>query len=843
MEKQYNYKAFEQEAQISWQTDNTYAPENNPGPLYTIDTPPPTVSGSLHIGHIFSYTQTDIIARYRRMKGNSVFYPFGFDDNGLPTERYVEKELNTVAHKHTRSEFIKLCLDTTEKVEEQFKQLWQQMGLSADLKTSYSTISESSRKISQESFIELYKKGYIYRKYEPALYCTTCRTSVAQAELDDEEKPSKFNDIVFYSSKDSSELLIGTTRPELLSSCVAIFYNPEDSRYTHLKNTSAIVPIFENTVPIYPDESVDINKGTGLVMCCTFGDKQDITWYKKFNLPYKQSIGLDGKWGEDTGILAGLKAVDARAKILEALAQSGLLRNQRDITHTVNIHERCKRDIEYIALSQWFLSILEHKKKFLEYADHIDWRPAFMKARYTNWVENISWDWCLSRQRFYGIPFPVWYCIDCKEIIVANKEDLPIDPQEIAFPGKTCPNCSGSQLRPDTDVMDTWNTSSLTPYICYQLYNPDNQFMFEQKNNLGDFLPMSMRPQAHDIIRTWAFYTIIKTVLHHNTIPWNSIVISGHVLSDKKEKLSKSRDTGKLSPQKLLETYPADVIRYWTASGTLGSDIAFSEQQLKIGQRLITKLWNAFKFIGEHSATIDFKKDVTKNSSENLSLINEWILLQLQNCYARYKEHLDVHEFGLALASVEQFLWSDFCDNYIECVKDQLFKPERYSPDEVTATRTTLYHVGLSILQLYAPYVPHITETLYRFFYEKTVGIRSLHQTRYSDVLHILEIADTNKINISQNMNIILYCISEIRKLKTAHQLSLGTDLASITLYSDNQEDIQLIEKNKTLLMGVTRAQAIIFSDKKLETNLLENRPQNDTNVWNAELIIKKLSL
>ena len=357
MEKKYNFKEQQEQVRSLWEQFQTYAFNEGDGPLFSIDTPPPTVSGSLHIGHIFSYTQTDIIARYKRMTGHAVFYPFGFDDNGLPTERFVEKKCKVRAHSMSRTDFINLCLEQTADVEQQFKNLWQRIGLSVDWQKWYATISPVSRKISQESFIRLYKKGYIYLQYEPALYCTTCRTSVAQAELDDIQKTSTFNDIVF-TATNGTELVIGTTRPELLPSCVALFYHPDDSRYMHLKGSKAVVPLFGHEVPILPDDSVDPDKGTGLVMCCTFGDKTDIYWFKTHKLPYKQSIGNDGKFLESVPLIGSLKVADARKKILELLQEQSLLKNQTETTRAVNVHERCKKEIEYIVLSQWFLKIL-----------------------------------------------------------------------------------------------------------------------------------------------------------------------------------------------------------------------------------------------------------------------------------------------------------------------------------------------------------------------------------------------------------------------------------------------------------------------------------------------------
>ena len=662
--------------------------------VFTIDTPPPTISGALHIGHIFSYTHTDIIARYKRLSGYTVFYPFGFDDNGLPTERFVEKKHKITAAYLGRSAFIALCSRESQEIGKIFAELWQKLGISADWSQTYSTISPFVRAISQASFLDLYHKNFVYRKEDPALYCTTCRTTVAQAELDDADIASHFFDITF-STSTGKIITIATTRPELLSSCVALFYNPTDIRYQKLEKQTALVPIFGYQVPILADEAVDQAKGTGLVMCCTFGDKQDIIWYKTHNLAYRQSIQLDGTWAEHAGILAGLKAHNAREKIIEALVEQAAITNKRPITHAVNIHERCKKEIEYVIIKQWFLKILEHKQLFLQLADKINWYPPFMKSRYKDWVEHLQWDWCLSRQRYYGIPFPVWHCNNCSAILVPTHDQLPIDPQEKSYPGGTC-SCGSNTISPDTDVMDTWNTSSLSPYICAALFKnkitqkTEKAFDFSEQEShtfLSQFLPMSIRPQAHDIIRTWAFYTIIKTWMHNKTIPWENIIISGHVLSSEKDKISKSQSNSTIEPENLLKLYPADTIRFWTASGTLGQDTAFSETQLKIGNKLLTKLWNAFRFIEPHCVRINTQE---KPQVEKLASINKWLLHNMSICFAQYQEYFEKQEYNLALATIERFFWEDFCDNYLEIIKDQFFNSEKYNPELVTQTTEVL---------------------------------------------------------------------------------------------------------------------------------------------------------
>jgi valyl-tRNA synthetase len=802
MDKRYEHSKFEKEARELWEKNKIYQfdPESKKE-NFTVDTPPPTVSGSLHTGHIFSYTHTDIIVRYKRMQGLNVFYPMGFDDNGLATERFVEKTHKLKGHMLKRSDFIKLCLKESAKTAKEFAQLWKNVGLSIDWTKTYSTISDKARKISQLSFLELYKKNLIYRKEEPSLYCTTCRTTVAQAELDDAQISSTFNDIEF-ETEDGQKLTIATTRPELLPACVAVFYHPTDERYKNLEGKHAIIPVFGQKVKILADEKVDKEKGTGLVMCCTFGDQTDILWFKKHKLPFVQVVGLDGNWTDAGGPLKGLKFHEARKKVLELLKEQGKLLNQKKIKHNVNVHERCKQEIEYLILSQWFIKILEHKNNFLKQAEKIKWYPEFMQARYKDWVENLGWDWCISRQRFYGIPFPVWHCADCHEIILADEKDLPIDPQETEYPGKKCPKCSSTNIKPDTDVMDTWNTSSLSPQINVNWPN------FDQ----GIKMPMSMRPQAHDIIRTWAFYTIAKAYYHNNDIPWKEIVISGHVLAGR-EKISKSKEGkgGAPTPEQLLTIYPADVIRYWTANGKLGTDTAFSENQLKIGQRLITKLWNAFRFCKDHIESYTPEKiDSTK-----LDHLNKWLLHKFNETIKLYTKYFDKYDYTLALETAERFFWHDFCDNYIELIKDQIFNPDQYSNDTLKNTRYTLYNIGFGILQIFAPALPHITETLYQTLYKDKEKENSLHITVLDKQRFEHDFKDS-----AEFVDKIVTIVNTCRKLKTEKQLSLKTELELLNIYSDDQKMLDKIKEEESLLRGIAKAKHIEYKNEFGEQTL-----------------------
>lgn len=795
MNKNYEHATCEKTAQELWDREKIYEYHHQEEKqTISIDTPPPTVSGSLHIGHVFSYTHQDLIARYKRLRGFNVFYPMGFDDNGLPTERFVEKKHALKAHMLKRSEFIALCLKETDIVEKDFEKLWRSLGLSIDWTKLYSTISDKARKTSQYSFIDLYKKGFIYRKQEPSLYCTTCRTSVAQAELDSADVSSTFNDITF--TINGQPVTIATTRPELLPACVAVFCHPDDERYQKYIGTMATVPVFGQSVRVLADEKVDPTKGTGLVMCCTFGDQTDIFWFKKHKLPFVQAVGLDGKWTALTGPLAGMPVHEARKKVIELLKETGALTGQKAITHAVSTHERCKQEIEYQILSQWFVKILDYKEEFLKRGEEISWYPEFMKSRYRDWVEHLNWDWCISRQRFFGIPFPVWHCNQCAHVMLAEKEQLPIDPQETTYPGGACPACGSTNIIGDTDVMDTWNTSSLTPQI--NLNWPD-----ASPEQLS--LPMSIRPQAHDIIRTWAFDTIVKAHFHHNTIPWKDIVISGHVLAGK-EKISKSKENSKMSPESLLSTYPADVIRYWSASARLGTDTAFSENQLKIGHRLVTKLWNALRFCSQHIA--DYKPTTTP---PELDPINQWVLHHLALTVQEYIKQYDGYEYYSALERVEKFFWSIFCDNYLELVKDQFFNPQNYNESQLAATRYTLYQVGFGILQLFAPFLPHITETLYQLLFKQHEGVISLHITLLDPMRYQFNFANGALLGDK-----VVDIVGAVRKLKSESQLSLKADLHALTIHSEDATTLNGLKNLERVIIGITKAGSLVYNNQPI---------------------------
>ncbi|MFZ5967525.1 MAG: valine--tRNA ligase [Bacillota bacterium] len=790
LEKKYNFHEAEPSLQKFWEEEGIYhyEPESSKE-IYSIDTPPPTVSGKLHIGHIFSYTQAEMIARFQRMQGKNVFYPFGFDDNGLPTERLVEKDEGIVAHRMPRSEFIKTCVNTTKKYESEFKELWQSLGFSVDWSLQYETISPIAQRISQKSFIDLAKKGKAYLKETPVLWCTHCQTSIAQAELESAEKKTTFNWIPFFVN--DKELVVATTRPELLYGCIALFVHPEDERYNSYIGKEAIVPLYQFSIPILADTKVSQEKGTGIVMCATFGDTTDLEWYNIHQLPYKKVINPDGTIHKDVPLIHGLSVKEARETILKKLGEEGLLIKSEQIFHAVSVHERCSKEIEIIPSKQWFIDVLQDKDKFLAAADKINWYPASMKTRYQIWVENLKWDWCISRQRYFGVPFPLWYCKGCGSVIYAKEDDLPVNPLECT-PKESCP-CGSSSFIPEDAVLDTWATSSLTPMI--------NAKWSERDDISQKLLPMSMRTQAHEIIRTWAFYTIVKSIYHTGQIPWKDIMICGFVMAKKGEKISKSKDNASLSPHALIDKYSADGIRYWAASSKLGTDTMFSEMDLQTSSRFLTKLWNAGKF------TLMHLQDYEMQKKAKLLPVDRWIIERYKEVEMKAAEYMGQYEVGAARHEIDEFFWKDYCDNYLEIVKERLYKPEIHGKENRASAQFALYHSFLGILKMYAIYIPHMVEKIYQAYFRQHENTVSIHQTTWYK-------ADETDKSILQFGETVKQILAEVRKYKSERNISLKTELDIVEIFT-LKNHIPLLTEIKKDLHACTAAKMIHLKEEK----------------------------
>jgi len=787
--KHYDAKEIEPKWQQYWEEEGIYHfdPEDTERPIYSIDTPPPTVSGKMHMGHAFGNSQQDFIARFKRMQGFNVLQPFGTDDNGLPTQTLIQKIKNVRAQDMDRKEFRKLCLETLEKeLKPQYILDWKKLGISCDFTVNYSTIDKHTQRISQKSFLDLHKQGRQYRAEAAVTYCPKCQTAISQVELEDKEVSSFFNTIIF--KVDGEELRIATTRPELLPACVAVFYHPDDTRYQHLKGKKAIVPLFNVEVPILEDERADPEKGTGLVMSCTFGDLTDVEWQKVHNLPIKEAIGKNGKMTDLAGKYEGQKIEEARKEIIEDLREEKLLVSQKPIQHVVNVHERCGTPVEFIHSKQWFVKYLDLKDEMLKWGEELNWFPRHMKNRYDNWVKGLQWDWLISRQIYFGIPFPVWYCQDCEEVILAKEEDLPVDPIEDAPPTDSCPKCKSKNIVGEKDIINTWATSSLTPTIVIELFK-DKPVYDILKNN-----PMNLRPQGHDIISFWLFNTVVKSKLHYNRKPWNDCFINGWMLDPKGKKMSKSKGNI-IEPQFMIEKYSADALRFMAGGIKLGEDLSFPEKDLIAGQKFINKFWNAAKFAIMHLEDFNLEKPA------QLEAFDQWLLSKLNKLIKDSTESFERYEYARTKADTEKFFWQIFCDNYLEISKDRLYNPDKRGDAQRHSAQYALYQAILACLKLMAPITPHFTEEIYHLYFAEKEQQKSIHLSSWPKQEETWSDGEKEK-----GGDLAIQVIAAVRKWKTDNQISLGESIKSLiidipekTMLEPFLEDLQATTKSRTI--------------------------------------------
>ena len=760
----FDFKAVEEKWKKFWEKEKIYKFDfKNSKRVFSIDTPPPYISGKMHIGHAFSYSQQDFIARFMRMflsnKGG-VFYPFGTDDNGLPTERFIEK-INKVKSKDMgRAEFIELCLRILKKEIPNCLDDFKKLGISSDYEVYYSTIDKHSQEMSQKSFIELYKKGEIYKTAFPTLWCPECRTSIAQAELEDKDENSLFSTLKF--SCENKDLLIATTRPELLNACVAVFVNPKDNRYKSLVGKSVRVPLFDFEVPIIEDSSAEIDKGTGVLMICSYGDRFDVDAINRHGL--KPKIIFDEKGEMIEGRYKGLKVKEARKKILEDLKKANLLLSQKEIGHIVNVHDKCGTGIEFIETEQWFTKILDKKKELISQGNKINWYPEFMKKRYENWVNGLEWDWSISRNRHFGVPIPVWYCKNCDEIILPREDELPVDPLQDK---KKCSKC-GKVAEGEKMVLDTWATSSLTPQIAEKLVDGKVQ------------IPFSLRPQGHDIIRTWAFYTIVKSYLHSKEIPWKDIVISGNV-SMGGEKMSKSKGNV-INPQDIMDEFGSDALRFWAAGSKLGADMDYQEKDLVTGKKFINKLLNASKFVFMNLEDYDFKKP------KKLEILDDLFLEKLNKLIKSATNSFEKYEYSKSKQEVEQFFLRDFCDNYLEIVKKRIYQGKG---DEKKSAQYVLYKVLFEVLKMLAPIMPFITEEIYQEYFRKQENEKSVHLCSWPSFVNSED--DKNTFEILKNI------LTKVRQEKTKAQKPMNSEIILFLEKEDYDELVDVLDDLKNV--------------------------------------------
>ena len=797
--------------------------------VYSIDTPPPTVSGALHIGHVFSYTHADLIARYQRMSGKKVFYPMGWDDNGLPTERRVENffgvrcdpslpyDPDFVAPEKaaegkvsiSRKNFVELCHRLTAADEEVFKDLWRHLGVSIDWTLEYSTISSHAQAVSQRAFLEMLERGEVYSRVAPTLWDVDFRTAVSQAELEDRERPANYHRVAFVRADGQGTVEIETTRPELLPSCVALVAHPDDERYRDLFGSVVLTPLFHVEVPVVAHELADPQKGSGIAMVCTFGDTTDVTWWRELALPTRALIGRDGRFAPaDFGgehwptrdaasanamyaQIEGRNVNQARATVVDALRASGaLIGEPRAITHPVKFYEKGERPLEIVTSRQWFVSTLAHRDDLLARGEQIKWHPDFMKHRYRSWVEGLNVDWNISRQRFFGVPFPVWYrldddgVIDFEHPIVALRASLPVDPSSDAPPGFD----EGQRNQPggfigDPDVMDTWATSSLSPQIAGH-WGSD---LFER------VYPMDLRPQAHEIIRTWLFSTVVRSHFQHDVAPFANALISGWVLDPDRKKMSKSVGNV-VTPMPLLEQHGADALRYWAASGRPGTDTAIDEGQMKIGRRLAIKVLNVSKFV------LGRLGDAPSAGASDVSeAIDRDLLSLLAQLIVETTTAFDSYDYARALERTESFFWA-FCDNYVE-----LAKSRSYGDADEPATRSAraTLALALSTLQrLLAPFVPFVAEEVWRWWHDDSV-----HLAAWPDVR---ELGDAPLA--SGTYFAVGDVLEAVRREKSTHKVSQRKEVAELVIGAPG-EFLEAVQAGQRDLVDAGVVTSILYEE------------------------------
>ena len=809
--------------------DKTAAKEN----VYSIDTPPPTVSGSLHVGHVFSYTHTDLIARYQRMTGKKVFYPIGWDDNGLPTERRVQNyfgvrceptlpfDANFVAPNEpsekqipiSRKNFVELCEKLTLEDEKVFESLFQTLGLSIDWNYTYQTIDKRARTVSQRAFLRNLKRGEAYQAEAPTLWDVTFRTAVAQAELEDRERPGAFHKIGF-KKQNGENVYIETTRPELLPSCVALVANPDDDRYKELFGKTVITPLFDVEVPVVAHQLADPEKGSGIAMICTFGDLTDVIWWREFDLPTRGLIGWDGRIvAENPEWLTTEKAKQTFEKIVgktshtarevlvaELKASGDLVGEPKPITHAVKFFEKGDKPLEIVTTRQWYIRNggrdQELRTKLLKRGSELNWHPEYMKVRYENWVEGLNGDWLISRQRFFGVPLPLWYKLDADgnpdydQIIVPDEKQLPIDPQSEAPVGfdesqRNKPN----GFIGDPDVMDTWATSSLTPQIAAS---------WELDNDLFNrVFPMDLRPQSHEIIRTWLFSTVVRSHLEENSLPWKNASISGWILDPDRKKMSKSKGNV-VTPIDLLEEYGSDAVRYWAAMGRPGTDTAFDTGQMKIGKRLAIKLLNASKFSLSLNATL--------NSADVTQAVDHALLNKLAQVVETATTSFDKYDYTRALEVAETFFWA-FTDDYVELVKERTYGNQGEAA--ANSARAALGITTHTLLKLFAPFIPFVTEEVWSWWQEGSIHLQSWPKS--SEII-------TDKSAGIDPLNNVTWILSEVRKVKTENKQSMKAEVKTLEIWAKAEVIEQVKDAQKDLIAaGNIKDLKLTVSDSEIK--------------------------
>ena len=744
--------------------------------VFSIDNPPRYASGNLHLGHAYGYTVIDFAARYKRLKGFNVFYPLCFDTNGTPVEVRVEKVKGVKATDVPRRQFVEMCSEFAEKYIGEMTKQFEMLGQSMDPTIYYQTDAHYYRRLTQVSFIRMFKKGLVYKGHFPINWCTRCRTALADAEVDYEHRATKLNYIRFKEADTGKEVLIATTRPELLCTCLLVAVNPEDKEKGRLVGKELVTPVFGRKVKVIADPKVDPEFGTGTLMICSIGDKDDLDHILKHELPLEKGIDEDGRMTDLAGRYAGMPVTEARKAIIEDMAAQGLLVRQEPLDQSIGTCWRYHTPIEFLKVPQWFVKSVEFKDQVLQKVDEIVWKPEFMKVRIKDWIESLAWDWVVSRQRYFATAIPLWECDKCGEVLLAEEDECYVDPTEKPPRRETC--ACGGKFVGSTDVFDTWMDSSISPL--YNTFWERDQKLFER------LYPMSMRPQSHDIIRTWAYYTILRSLHLTGSKPWDEVMIHGFIMAPDGRPMHTS-DGNVIDPMPLLERYGGDAMRYYAATCSLGMDHAFKEQELVRGNRLATKAWNVMRMVG---SACKQKPGVP----EAVRPVDAWILSRFGRLVRDVETRCEAYEFDRAMALVQDFLWHEFADHYIELVKHRAYA------DDDDGARYALYTVGLGLLKMMSVFMPHVAEDAYQVNFREHEAPLSIHASPWPEVPASDEASE-------RKGEVVRDIVAAVRAWKASKGLSLNAPIASIEvvgvessrLVGGSEEDIKATLKAERL--------------------------------------------
>lgn len=808
--KDYDFKR-EKFWEKKWEDENIYKYIGDGSrPRYIIDTPPPYPTGLIHLGHVLNWVYIDMNARYRRLKGYDVLFPQGWDCHGLPTEVKVEETHGIKKNDVSRAKFREYCVDLTTKNIASMKSQMKSMGFSQDWNREFITMTPEYMRRTQYSFLKMYNEGLIYQGIHPVNWCPRCETAIAFAEVEYSDNTTFLNYVNFppavedsyediVSSQASGKqadpkdegILIATTRPELMSACVAVVIHPDDERYAHLLGKYVEVPLSHQKVKIIADEEVDPEFGTGAVMICTFGDKTDVSWVNKYNLEIIDAIDETGKLTDAAGRYAGMDLQTCKKQTISDLDAEGYLLKQEQVDQNVGQCWRCKTPIEILVKKQWFVAVRELIQKTKDAADEMNWMPEHMKSRMLNWADSMEWDWCISRQRIFATPIPVWYCKDCGKVILPDVEDLPIDPTQDK-PKHAC-ECGCEEFIPEEDVLDTWMDSSISPLSIAGWPNEDYVNHF----------PANIRPQGHDIIRTWTFYTTLRCLALTDRKPFSDVVINGMVFGEDGYKMSKSRGNV-IGPEEVIEQYGADALRTWAANSVPGSDVIFDWKEIKHGYRFIRKFWNAFRFISMQIFDEEVSYDEVK---DELGPLDMWILSKLNNLNKRVDNAFANYNFADTIGLIEKFFWHDFCDEYIEAVKYRLYND--VSDESRKAAKYTLRCVIETSLKLLSPIIPFFVEEVYQYF-----DNQSIHTTSWPEV---------NEELISEEMEIkgetTIELIDEVRRFKSASKIPLNAELSEVNVYTSDSDLVDVFNMFDEDIKGTLKINDLTISSGKPEVH------------------------